>query len=260
MPVSLVEYELSDHIAVIRLNRPERLNAMSAEMRAELTEIGKRFNADDDAWVGILTGTGRSFCAGRDMKAQAEGFATGGGKLQGRVYTPENNMFGLFDTMKPMIAAVNGFAIGMGWYMTINCDIRIAAAGAKFGMTELPTGALGPYWFAAVEVVPWPVAVEFTLYGEQVTAERLLSLNLLNAVVPAEELMAEARRWAERLVKLPPVHIRKTKELMLATRGTPGQDLLTKERAIRGVLADLNDSREAVEAWTQRRPGNFTGT
>lgn len=257
--MSLVEYSLEDHIAVIRLNRPERLNAMSPPMSDELVEAFRRFNADEAAWVGILTGAGHAFCAGRDMKAQAEGFASDGGKVLGREYTSERNMFGLSDTDKPLIAAVNGFAIGLGWYMTVGCDIRVAASGARFAMAEVPTGVVGPYWLASVEMLPWPIAAEFALLGEQVSAERLLACGVLNAVVPGPELMDEARRWAEKFVRLPPRHVRATKALMLATRGRPGPDTQAREQEIRNQLAELADSKEAVLAWMERRPPVFRG-
>jgi E-phenylitaconyl-CoA hydratase len=257
--VSLVEYSLADHVVVIRLNRPERLNAMSPAMGAELVDAFRRFNADDNAWVGILTGTGRAFCAGRDMKEQAEGFAGDGGKVLGREYTSERNMFTLSDTDKPLIAAVNGFAIGQGWYMTVGCDIRVAASGAEFAMAEVPTGVLGPYWLANVEMLPWPIAVEFAVLGERVSAERLLACGVLNAVVPEPELMDEARRWAEKFVRLPPRHVQATKALMLATRNLPGPDIQAREREIRDELAELADSKEAVLAWMQKRPPVFRG-
>ena len=257
--MSLVEYSLEDHVAVIRLNRPERLNAMSPAMTDEFIDALGRFNADGEAWVGILTGTGRAFCAGRDMKEQADGFASGQGKVLGREYTSERNLFGLSDTDKPLIAAVNGFAIGLGWYMTVGCDIRIAASGAEFAMAEVPTGVIGPYWLAGVELLPWPIAAEFAILGERVTAERLLACGALNAVVPGPELMDEARRWAEKFVRLPPRHVRATKALMLATRRLPGPDLQAREREIRDELAELADSQEAVLAWMQRRPPVFRG-
>ena len=257
--MSLVEYSLEDHVTVIRLNRPERLNAMSPAMGDELVDVLRRFNTDDNAWVGILTGAGRAFCAGRDMKEQAEGFASDGGKVPGREHTGERNRFGLSDTDKPLIAAVNGFAIGLGWNMTIGCDIRVAASGAQFAMTEVPTGVLGPYWLASVESLPWPIAAEFALLGERVSAERLLACGVLNAVVPQPELMNEARRWAEKFVRLPPRHVRATKALMLATRAVPGPDTRAREREIRNQLAELADSKEAVLAWMEKRPPVFRG-
>jgi enoyl-CoA hydratase/carnithine racemase len=258
--MSLVEYESADHIAVIRLNRPDRLNAMSREMRDEFIDAFRRFNADDDVWVGIITGAGRSFCAGRDLKAQADNIAQGEGKLGGNTYTAELNLFGVSDTDKPLIAAVNGFAIGLGWYITAACDIRIAVAGAQFAMTEVPTGVLGPYWFAAAEVLPWPIAAELALLGDRVTAERLLPLGLLNEVVAADELMATAMAWAERFTRLPPRHVQETKALMTAMRGLPDDHILQLESEARDRLAPLADSREAVLAWAERRTPEFHGT
>jgi enoyl-CoA hydratase/carnithine racemase len=257
--MSLVEFELTDHIATIRFNRPERLNAMNPEMRAEFTAAMRRFNEDDDAWVGILTGTGRSFCAGRDLKAQAEGYAGGDGKMRPRNYDSEFNLFGMSDTDKPLVAAVNGFAIGLGWYMTIDCDIRVAAAGAEFSMTEIPTGALGPYWLSSTEMLPWPLAAEFALIGGRVRAERLLDLGLLNAVVPAAELMDEAYRWAQKLAELPPMHVRRTKALMRGMRSMPSREMLGLEREAREYLMELEDSKEAVLAWNERRRPRYEG-
>src|SRR5689334_1783639 len=114
--MSLIEFELTDRIAVIRFNRPEHMNAMNVEMRSEFTDAMRTFNARDDAWVAILTGTGRAFCAGRDMKAQAAGYGDGDGRMRPRTYNAEYNLFGMSDTDKPIVAAVNGFAIGLGWY------------------------------------------------------------------------------------------------------------------------------------------------
>jgi enoyl-CoA hydratase/carnithine racemase len=257
--MSLVEYELKDHIAVITLNRPERLNAMNSEMRNEFLEAMRQFIESEDAWVGILTGTGRSFCAGRDMKDQAEGYAQGDGKMKPLTYNAELNLFGLSDTDKPLVAAVNGFAIGLGWYMTIDCDIRVAATGAEFAMTEVPTGALGPYWLSGTEILSWPLAAEFALIGDRIPAERLLELGLLNAVVPADQLMDEAYRWAEKFAKLPPLHVRQTKGLMRQMRNLPSQEMLQRERDSRLYLMELEDSKEAVLAWNERRAPHYQG-
>jgi enoyl-CoA hydratase/carnithine racemase len=257
--MDFVTYDLADHIAVITLNRPERLNAFSQQMKAEFISTLRTFIDDDDAWVAVLTGTGRSFCAGRDMKDQAEGYSQGDGKMKPLTYTSEYNLFGMTETDKPIVAAVNGFAIGLGWYMMLDCDIRIAAAGAQFGMTEVPTGALGPYWLAGAEGIPWPIAAELAIIGEYVPAERLLALNLLNAVVPAEELMDEAMRWARKMAALPPQHVRQTKALMRQMRAVPSPEMLKKEQESRWFLGDLDDSKEAVLAWNERRTPRYTG-
>jgi enoyl-CoA hydratase/carnithine racemase len=257
--MSLVNYEQDEHVVTIELNRPERLNAMSAEMKDEFLAAMKTFEETDSARVAILTGSGRSFCAGRDLKSQAEGYAKGDGKMVPLNYNPEYNLFGMPDTNKPIVAAVNGFAMGLGWYMVLDCDIRVAAAGAQFAMSEVPTGALGPYWLAGTDIMPWPVAAEIAMIGDRLPAERLLSLNLLNAVVPAEELMDEAMRWARKIAALPPQHVQQTKKLMRQMRSMPDQDMARQETEARLFLGPREDSKEAVLAWTERRPAHYTG-
>ena len=252
--MAFVEYELNDRIAVITMNRPERLNALGVEMGAELRAALKRFKDDDNAWVAILTGRGRGFCAGRDIKAQAEG-----GPPPRPVYTEDWNIFGVPDTDKPMVAAVNGFAIGAGWYMTAGCDIRVAAESAKFGMGEVPTGVLGPYWFSVAEVLPWAIGAEVTLIGENIPARRLYELGLLNEVVPDDQLMDAAMKWAKKFLNLPPVHVRRTKALMATMRRIPDAKLIEAETEARAYLNELDDTREAASAFAERRQANFKG-
>ncbi|HKS92905.1 MAG TPA: enoyl-CoA hydratase-related protein [Tepidiformaceae bacterium] len=252
--MAYVEYDCTEHVAVIRLNRPDRLNALSPELFDELRGVFARFVRDDDAWVGILTGTGRGFCAGRDLKAQASG-----GSPPEPKYTPDWNIFGVPDTDKPLIAAVNGFAIGAGWYMTAGCDIRVAAESAQFGMGEIPTGVLGPYWFPGAEVLPWALAAEFTLIGDRVPAQRLLQLGLLNEVVPDDALMDTAWKWARKFLALPPLHVRRTKALMASMRRTPNEGLVAREMEARRFLNGLDDTREAAQAFAEKRMPEFTG-
>jgi enoyl-CoA hydratase/carnithine racemase len=252
--MTYVEYELTDHIATIRMNRPERLNAMSRELSTELRAAFADFVANDDAWVAILTGTGRAFCAGRDLKAQAEG-----GSPPTPTYSAEWNIFGVPDTDKPLIAAVNGFAIGAGWYMAAGCDIRVAAQSAVFGMGEIPTGVLGPYWFPGAEVLPWALAAEFTLLGEHVPADRLAKLGLVNEVVADDQLMDTARSWARKFVALPPLHVRRTKGLMASMRQVPSPEMIQRETEARQFLNTLDDTKEAAAAFAEKRTPTFKG-
>ncbi len=252
--MSFVEYIVEDHIALIRMNRPERLNAVGPEMSTELRAALKRFKEDEGAWVGVLTGVGRAFCAGRDLKAQA----TSGTAPRPR-YTEDWNIFGVPDTDKPLIAAINGFAIGLGWYMAAGCDIRVAADTARFGMGEIPTGLLGPYWFAVAEVLPWPIGAELTLLGEQVGADRLFQLGLLNEVVPQDQVLDAAMRWARKFLTLPPKHVRATKALMTKMRRIPDAALLEEEYQARDALNSLDDTREAAAAFAEHRQPVFKG-
>jgi enoyl-CoA hydratase/carnithine racemase len=259
--VTTVEYDLDGHVAVIRFNRPEALNAMSTAMRAEFLEAFSRFTGDDEARVAILTGAGRAFCAGRDLKGSTAmaSIERDDGKPPAAMYSSALNILGMPDTDKPIVAAVNGYAMGLGWYMVLDCDIRIAAVGAEFGMTEVPTGVLGPYFLSAVEGITWPIAAELALVGERVQADRLYELGVLNAVVPGDQLMAEARRWADKLAALPPLHVRRTKALMREMRRFPDADVLAREVAARQFLGELDDTREAVTAWQEKRPPVYRG-
>ncbi len=253
--MALVEYEVEDHVGIMRFNRPERLNAFNLEMIHEFEGVFKRFVADDSAWAGILTGNGRAFCAGRDLKAELE-VGHNNLSIDGRT---ERSPFYLLEGDKPVIAAVQGYAIGAGFYIALGCDLRIAADTAQFGMGELPTGVLGPYWLSSAEAIPWAVAAELTYFGERISAQRAHELHLINTIVPEDRLMATAVEWAQRLVKLPPLHVRQTKALMDAMRGTPRSDLLAREYTARRYLNALDDTREATLAFSERRAPAFTG-
>ena len=251
---AFVRYELGNHVARITLDRPERLNAFNAEMGREFRDALLAFDADDDAWVAIVTGTGRSFCAGRDIKAQVEA-----GEATLPRYSHEYNIFGVVDTDKPMIAAVNGFAIGLGWYITVGCDFRVAAESAQFGMAEIPTGLMGPYWLSAVESLPWCVGAELTLIGDRIDAQRAWRHGLVNEVVPDDRLEEAADAWAERVLALPPQHVYRTKALMRSMRAMPDAPMLDREVEARTYLNALGDTMEAAQAFAEKRTPRFRG-
>lgn len=250
-----IDFQVDGHIATIRINRPERMNAIDPNTIVELVNVFKEFNKDDSIWVGILTGTGAAFCAGRDIKAQIEGNRDPGTS----VYTAERNIFGIADTDKPLIAAVNGFAVGLGWYMVAGCDIRIAVDEARFAMKEVPTGVLGPYWLSMAEVLPWPIGAEFALLGDWVDADRLYALGMLNELVAPGDLMTRAREVAEKFLALPPQHVRHTKALMQRMRALPTPNIIEGEKESRSALNPLLDTREAAVAFIEKRSPMFRG-
>ena len=249
-----VGYEVENHVATITFNRPERLNAFNQQMGNEFRQALLDFDENDDAWVAIITGTGRSFCAGRDIKAQVEA-----GEATLPRYSYEYNIFGVVDTDKPMIAAVNGFAIGLGWYITVGCDFRIAAESAQFGMAEIPTGLMGPYWFSAVESLPWCIGAELTLIGDRIDAQRAYQYGLVNEVVADDQLLETAQSWAARVLALPPQHVYRTKALMRSMRNMPDAPLLDREAETREYLNALEDTMEAAYAFAEKRTPQFKG-
>lgn len=251
-----VNYERDGHVATITMNRPERLNAMGQELRADMDEAWTRFLTDDDAWVAILTGSGRAFCAGRDLKEEAAGQpraprATPYDVPYSRLHVPE--------TSKLIIAAVNGYAVGHGWFLMSGADIRVAAESATFAMTEVPTGVIGPYYLGITEIVPWPVAAEIALLGKFFTAQRLFELGLINKVVPDSELMRAAGEYAEQLVSLPPEILRATKDLMLKTRMWPRGEVKEEHVRRQSWLGSRQDNKEAVRAFVEKRAPQFQG-
>ncbi len=256
--MEFVEYEQTDRIVTIRMNRPERLNAVGAQLRADLAEAWARFMADDDAWVAILTGNGRIFCAGRDLKDEAEARARG--------ERPDNSLPAIFnyyhmpDTEKPIIAAVNGGAWGYGWFMACGSDIVIAAEDARFAMAELPTGAIGPAPVPLLNNIPWIPGSEIVLRGHQISAQRAYELGFVGHVVAPDELMPTAMEIAQEMAALPPLHVQATKRLLMLARPRPTsyQEQVALKQT-RAGLRDLEDSKEGSRAFAEKRKPIFQG-
>ena len=211
-----VEYEKSGHVATVTMNRPERLNARGAQMGHDLARAWYEFVNDDDARVGVLTGAGRIFCAGRDIQDQA----AGGPPPLDAADAPVARMeyLGVPDTNKPIISAVNGGAWGFGWYMVLGSDIAVCADDARFAMSELPTGIIGPAFVPILCNLPWLPGVEVVLRGHTISAQRAYELGLANHMVPPDEVLPRALELAEEIAGLPPVHVQTTKEQLRIAR------------------------------------------
>src|SRR5262245_41492510 len=183
--MAVVETERNGQVLVVRMNRPERLNALNTEMRQMLAETWTGFRHDKELEVAILTGTGRGFCAGEDMK---ESLATGtpGGT---RPAIPDPFMDGTLE--KPVIAAVNGFAMGGGFMLVERTDLRVAVPEAVFEVSEAKRWLLGGYNHGHVANLPYPIAMEMAL-GFRFTAERFYQLGFLNRLVPQEQPLPAA--------------------------------------------------------------------
>ncbi|MGH9035848.1 MAG: enoyl-CoA hydratase/isomerase family protein, partial [Acidimicrobiia bacterium] len=205
-----VGYERDGRVAVITYDRPEALNAIDGEMRDGLNAAFARFRDDEDAWVGIVTGAGRAFCAGADVADPAAAAGTFAGTFWER---PTVNSFESgWEIFKPVIAAVHGYCLGYGLTMVTWCDFVVAADDAEFGFPEVRLGL--PTIVGALrlpERIGWGHAMELLLTGERIDAARAREIGLAQVVVPARELMAEARRLADRLLAAAPLAARATK-------------------------------------------------
>ena len=187
--MAVVETERHGQILVVRMNRPERLNALNHEMRTRLAETWTEFRHSDALEVAIFTGAGRAFCAGEDMKESLQNGAPGGRRPD----VEDPFMSGALE--KPVIAAVNGFAMGGGFMLVERTDLRVAVRGAVFEVSEAKRWLLGGYNHGHIANVPYPIAMEMAL-GFRFTAERFFDVGFLNRLVEPDELMPSALAMA----------------------------------------------------------------
>jgi enoyl-CoA hydratase/carnithine racemase len=249
--MTVVETERHGQILVVRMNRPERLNALNHEMRTELAATWAEFRHSDELEVAIFTGAGRAFCAGEDMKESLANGAPGGR----RPAIEDPFMSGALE--KPVIAAVNGFAMGGGFMLVERTDLRVAVRGAVFEVSEAKRWLLGGYNHGHIANLPYPIAMEMAL-GFRFTAERFFDVGFLNRLVEPDELMASALAMAEHLLTLPPASRVNTVQMMRAMRPLPAQEMQRLAAALHehGAKSDLMESRAA---FAEKRAPRFKG-
>ncbi len=249
--MSVVETEIHGQVLVVRMNRPDRLNALNHEMRTELSRIWNEFRHSKDLEVAIFTGTGRGFCAGEDMKESLKDGAPGGR----RPAIEDPFMSGKLE--KPVIAAINGFAMGGGFMLVERTDLRVAVREAVFEVSEAKRWLLGGYNHGHIANLPYPVAMEMAL-GFRFTAQRFYEIGFVNRLVDAADLMPTALSMAEHLLTLPPASRVNTVHMMRQMRPSPGPDMERLAKALHehGAKSDLMESRAA---FAEKRRPNFKG-
>ena len=256
--MSLVTYELQDHVATITLNRPEARNAINGALRRELNAAWDRFRDDEDAWVGILTATGEVFCAGADLKDGEGSVGTFGGTFWEK---PTINSFESgMELFKPTIAAVHGPCIGYGLTGILFCDFVIASNTATFSYPEVSIGA--PTIVGAIRLPPrvgWANSMELLLTGKPIDVERAKEIGLVWRVVEAEELQAEAMAWARTLTRAAPLAQRATKEVAWRTADMGWIESVRFGEVMRKVAAATGDAAEGVRAWAEKRKPEWKG-
>jgi len=248
--MAVVETERQGQIFQVRLNRPERMNAMGMELRQGMAEAFMTFREDPDLEVAVLTGTGRAFCAGEDMKESLERGNPGAG-------APLEDPFMTNKLEKPVIAAINGFAMGGGFMMVERTDLRVAVRGAIFEVSEAKRWLLGGYNHGHLAGLPHHIATEMAL-GFRFTAERLYEVGFLNRLVDAEDLIPTAYEMAEHLLTLPPASRVNTVYMMRQMRPQIAPDLSRLADALHDH-GDKNDLMESRAAFAEKRKPNFKG-
>jgi enoyl-CoA hydratase/carnithine racemase len=254
-----VTFEQSGHVATITYNRPDALNAINAEMRRDLNAAFARFRDDDDAWVAIVTGAGRAFCAGGDIRDGA-GAA---GEFSGTFWEkPTLNSFESgWEIFKPVIAAVNGYCLGYGLTLATWCDFVVASDRAEFGLPEARLGV--PAVVASIRLpqrMNWADAMELLFTGERIDAERAQAMGLVWKVVPHEHLLDEAHALAARLLEGAPLAQRVMKEMAMRTRHMPVVEAIRFGETMRLVAGRTQDAAEGIRAAAERRPPRWTGS
>jgi len=260
-------YDKSEHVGVITLNRPERLNAISFEMLEELSRILAEADADDGVRVLLLTGAGRGFCSGLDLKDAAEGKGIGGaGTLSpggGAAHFSTRNLptVILHEIDTPVICAINGPAAGYGLDLALGCDIRLMGDAAKLIPGFAKRGIIpesGGTWYLP-RLVGWAKACEVGFLGDDLPAEKALALGLVNAVVPSGELLAEAHRWAAKIAGNAPLAIQAMKRLY---RHGLTEDFESHSHHVLMQLLLLfrsQDFQEGIASFMERRAPKFGG-
>jgi E-phenylitaconyl-CoA hydratase len=243
-----------DGIATITLNRPERRNALDLAMMRGLEEAWARVANDDRVQVAVLTGTGSVFCAGVDLNTVGD-LTTG----QLRRQVPFD-LKGL-QIYKPIIAAINGPALGAGTEMLQGTDIRLAVPSATFGLPEVRVGLIpsGGSLARLVRQIPYAGAMKLLLTGEPIGAEEALRYGLINEIVPPEALLTRALELARQVLRTAPLAVRAAKELALASAEEGLANVYLLETLYQRYLASTQDAQEGPRAFLERRPPQFTG-
>ncbi len=250
--------ERDGRILTVTINRPEVRNALHAEASSELARVFDSFASDPDLWIAILTGAGdRAFCAGNDLKATAAG--------AGLALGPPTGFGGLtsrFDNSKPILAAVNGVAMGGGFEIALACDLIVAAESAVFALPEPRVGlaALAGGLHRLPRQIPLKHAMGIILTGRRVGAEEGLRLGFVNEVVPDAELMAATRRWADWILECAPLSVRASKQAaMQGMESANLREAMAKRYEEVGLLLKSDDFVEGPRAFAEKRPPRWSG-
>ncbi len=243
-----------DGIQIITINRPDQRNAVNRAVSYGVCAAVDEMDARDDLHVGILTGAGGNFCAGMDLKAFLRGEVT---RVEGR------GILGIALTppRKPLIAAVEGYALAGGFESVLACDLLVAARDAKFGLPEAKRGlaAAAGGLLRLPRLIPARIAMEIALTGDMVSAERLDRYGLINELVEPGQALEAAIRLARRIVANAPMSIAASKRVIVESQDWPLDEMFARQQAITGPVLASADAKEGAAAFAERRPARWIG-
>lgn len=252
-----VLFEVDEHIATVTLNRPDRLNSISPDMRTAIRACFNAANEDDDVWVIVFRAMGeKAFCAGADLGSTVKDLTTTP-DTQLRQVAPDPTKRHFSDVFKPIIAAVNGICTAGGLEMLQGTDIRIASENARFGLGEVRWGIvpIGGSHVRLPRQIPYAVAMEILLTGDMIPAERAREIGLVNRVVPLESLHEETHKLAQRLCRNGPLAMRTAKESVI--RGLSMEAAFAQDFYLASRVFYSEDAREGPAAFREKRQPEF---
>lgn len=257
--LSYVRVEWDGDIAVVTIDRPEKLNALNADVVAELGQVFRDLRDDDAVRGVILTGAGeKAFVAGADIGELAKMDSISGVKVS----RDGQEVFRMMERFpKPVLAAVGGYALGGGCELALACHMRLASENARFGLPEVGLGIIPGYGgtIRLARLIGLGRAIELTLTGEQVKAERAHEMGLVSGVVPRAELMDRAKELMGTITAKGPVAVRMALESIYRALDTPTQEALDYESSLFGLLASTEDMKEGMAAFLEKRKPEFEG-
>jgi enoyl-CoA hydratase/carnithine racemase len=257
-----VVYEKEGHVATVRINRPDAGNSLSSNLHWDLLQCWKDIRDDPEIWVGILTATGRAFCAGRDVRELAEYNARG--EIVPR-YDPTSKLFGVFgfpdnvNLTKPLIAAMNGYAVGGGLGLALQCDLRVLNEESWVGDLHVNINQLGNPENLYL-ALPRAIASELLLMGGRLPAADCYRLGLVNRIAPADQVMEVARGFADQICQMGPLAVRATKELGMVLRRSqvpPAQQRISD--LLSAQIRESEDGQEGPRAFAEGRKPQWRG-
>ena len=254
----MIDYEKDGNIAVMTINRPEALGAMTAKGHEELYEALVAFRDDDALLAAILTGTGdKAFCSGVDIKDMLPFIK----KTADKPWQQVGTMMRGLDVWKPIIAAINGLALGGGLEMALGCDIRIASDNARFGFPEVKVGMFpaGGGTQRLPRLIPPGIAAEMIFTGRMIDAQEAFRIGLINRLVPLEGLMAAAKEIAQRVCEVGPLAVRTAKEAMVRGMSLGLEQGLKLETTLTPRVVFSRDFEEGIISFSEKRKPKFEG-
>ena len=252
MPEVLVEHQ--DGMVIITINRPQARNAVNRAVSYGVCAAVDELDARDDLRVGILTGAGGTFCSGMDLKAFLRGEVT---RVEGR------GILGIALTppRKPLIAAVEGYALAGGFEAMLACDLTVAARNAQFGLPEVKRGlaAAAGGLLRLPRLIPPRIAMELALTGDMMSAERAAQYGLVNVLTEPGQALEEAKRLAARIIANAPLSVAASKRVMVEQRDWPIAEMFLRQQEITGPVLQSADAREGAAAFAEKRKPNWKG-